>query len=59
MRAAVNDLPADLREAIVLCEWEEHSLNAAAALVGTTPKAIESRLYRARRQLREKLHRWL
>jgi RNA polymerase sigma-70 factor (ECF subfamily) len=59
VRAAVNDLPADLREAIVLCEWEEHSLNAAAALVGTTPKAIESRLYRARRQLREKLHRWL
>lgn len=59
VRAAVLQLPDDLREAIVLCEWEEKSVAEAAAIVGTTLKAIESRLYRARQALREKLKKWL
>lgn len=59
VRAAVIALPDDLREAIVLCEWEEKSMAEAAAIVKTTPKAIESRLYRARQTLREKLRKWL
>ena len=59
VRAAVLELPDDLREAIVLCEWEEKTVAEAAAIVGTTPKAIESRLYRARQALREKLRKWL
>ncbi len=59
VRAAVGGLPDDLREAIVLCEWEEKSMAEAAAIVKTTPKAIESRLYRARQTLREKLRKWL
>lgn len=59
VRAAVRQLPDDLREAIVLCEWEEKSVAEAAAIVGTTLKAIESRLYRARQALREKLKKWL
>ncbi|MGD0614348.1 MAG: RNA polymerase sigma factor [Verrucomicrobiota bacterium] len=59
VRAAVNRLPDDLREAIVLCEWEEHSLAEAAAILDTTPKAVESRLYRARKSLRKELERWL
>lgn len=59
IRAAVKDLPEDLREAIVLCEWEEHSLAEAAAILETTPKAVESRLYRARGILREQLKHWL
>lgn len=59
VRAAVIALPDDLREAIVLCEWEERSMAEAAAIVKTTPKAIESRLYRARLTLREKLRKWL
>ena len=49
VRAAVGKLPEDLREAIVLCEWEERSMAEAAAILETTPKAVESRLYRARR----------
>jgi RNA polymerase sigma-70 factor, ECF subfamily len=52
---AVQKLPEDLREAIVLCEWQELSLAEAAAILETTPKAVESRLYRARRILRERL----
>ena len=59
VRAAVNALPEDMREAIVLCEWEEHSMAKAAEILDTTPKAIESRLYRARQILREQLKGWL
>lgn len=59
VRQAVESLPDDLREAIVLCEWEEHSVAEAAAIIETTPKAVESRLYRARGLLRERLKSWL
>ena len=59
VRTAVQNLPDDLREAIVLCEWEEHSVAEAAAILEATPKAVESRLYRARGRLRERLKSWL
>jgi RNA polymerase sigma-70 factor (ECF subfamily) len=59
VRTAVNKLPEDLREAIVLCEWEELSVAEAAVILETTPKAVESRLYRARQILRERLKSWL
>jgi len=59
VRAAVRNLPEDLREAIVLCEWGERSVAEAAAILETTPKAVESRLYRARGILRERLKSWL
>jgi RNA polymerase sigma-70 factor, ECF subfamily len=59
VRAAVHRLPGDLREAILLCEWEDRSVAEAAAILGATPKAIESRLYRARQILRKRLAGWL
>ncbi|HXR48127.1 MAG TPA: sigma-70 family RNA polymerase sigma factor [Candidatus Limnocylindrales bacterium] len=59
VRAAVGRLPEDLREAIILCEWEERSVAEAAVILETTPKAVESRLYRARQILRERLKSWL
>ena len=59
VRAAVEKLPEDMREAIVLCEWEELSMAEAATILATTPKAVESRLYRARQILRERLTGWL
>jgi RNA polymerase sigma-70 factor (ECF subfamily) len=59
VRGAVQKLPEDMREAIVLCEWEERSVAEAAAILETTPKAVESRLYRARGILRERLKSWL
>jgi RNA polymerase sigma-70 factor (ECF subfamily) len=59
VRTAVNQLPPDLREAIVLCEWEERSLAEAARILDTTPKAVESRCYRARQILRERLKKWV
>ena len=59
VRAAVQALPGDLREAIVLCEWQDLPVAEAAAILQSTPKAVESRLYRARNLLREKLKKWL
>jgi len=59
VRAAVGKLPPDMREAIILCEWEELSLNDAALALNTTVKAVESRLYRARKLLRESLAAWI
>jgi RNA polymerase sigma-70 factor (ECF subfamily) len=59
VRKEVSRLAEDLREAVVLCEWEERTVAEAATILETTPKAIESRLYRARKQLRERLEGWL
>jgi len=59
VRQEVSRLAEDLREAVVLCEWEERSVAEAATILETTPKAVESRLYRARKQLRERLQGWL
>lgn len=59
VRVAVGKLPEDLRAAIVLCEWEECSVAEAATILESTPKAVESRLYRGRQILRERLKSWL
>ena len=59
VRAAVDNLPADLREVVILCEWEDLSAAEAAAILDTTPKAIDNRLYRARNLLRDRLKPWL
>ncbi len=59
VRAAVERLPADMREVIILCEWQELPAAEAAAILDTTPKAVDNRLYRARNLLRERLKRWL
>jgi len=59
VRVAVGKLPEDLREAVVLCEWQERSIAEAAMILQATPKAVESRLYRARGILREQLKSWL
>jgi RNA polymerase sigma-70 factor, ECF subfamily len=58
VRAAVEALPEDIREAIILCEWQDLPVAEAATVLKTTPKAVESRLYRARNLLREKLKKW-
>lgn len=55
VRAAVQSLPEEMREAIILCEWEDMAVAEAAVVLEATPKAVESRLYRARQLLREKL----
>ena len=48
-------MPIRLREALVLVSVEGRSQAEAAALLGTTEKAIETRIYRARNRLRERV----
>lgn len=59
VRAAIAELPEDLREVVLLFEYEEKSHAEIAAIVSATPKAVETRLYRARRRLRAALARFL
>ena len=55
VRAAVDALPDKLRHAVVCVELEDLSYNEAAQATGCTPKAVETRLYRARELLRQRL----
>ena len=55
--AALDDgmaaLPHDLRTALVLATLEQRSHQECAALLKTTPKTVETRVYRARKFLLE------
>ncbi|HLP07338.1 MAG TPA: sigma-70 family RNA polymerase sigma factor [Opitutaceae bacterium] len=55
VRRAVGELPHELREIVVLAEFEERSHAEIAEILGCTAKAVEMRLYRARVKLRVKL----
>lgn len=55
IRDAVMALPTELREAVILSEYENLSHRQIAEIAGCTPKAVETRLYRARSILRERL----
>jgi RNA polymerase sigma-70 factor (ECF subfamily) len=55
VRAAIAQLPAEMREAILLSEYQDLSHAAIAEIQNCTPKAIEAKLYRARQLLRERL----
>jgi RNA polymerase sigma-70 factor (ECF subfamily) len=55
VRAAVMDLPAEFREAVVLCELEEMSYEEAAQMAGCPIGTIRSRLHRGRALLMAKL----
>lgn len=58
VRAAIASLPPDLRDAIILAEYEEKSQAEIALIAGTTAKGVETRLYRARKLLRVSLERY-
>lgn len=55
VRAAVLELPAEFREAVVLCELEERSYEEAAKLMECPVGTIRSRLHRGRALLLAKL----
>ena len=55
VRAAVLELPAEFREAVVLCELEEMSYEEAAQTAGCPIGTIRSRLHRGRALLLAKL----
>lgn len=55
IQAAMNLLPDDFREALVLRDVEELTAEEAADVVGIQVGALKSRLHRARMQLRKNL----
>lgn len=59
VQQAVTALPEDLRTALILFEYEDLSHAEIAAVLNCTPKAVETRLYRARTQLRSALKKYL
>lgn len=55
IQAAISDLPANLKDVLVLRTIEGMSQAEAAQTLGVSEKAVETRLYRARNKLAEKL----
>jgi RNA polymerase sigma factor CnrH len=55
--AAIVSLPVALREPLILCVFENLSHREAALLLGVSEKAIETRLYRAKRELAARIDR--
>lgn len=59
VRDAIRSLPENLREPLILSTYEELPQAEIAAILHATPKAVETRIARARDRLRQKLVRWL
>lgn len=55
VRRAVAALPEELRQPFILAEWEGKPQAEIAKILNCTVKAVETRIYRARKQLRESL----
>ena len=57
LRRAIERLPARQRQVVLMHYLEQTTVNEVAALLSITPKAVEGRLYQARRTLRRLLER--
>lgn len=55
VRRAAATLPEELRQPLILAEYEERSHAEIGAILGCSAKAVETRIYRARQQLRASL----
>lgn len=55
VQRAIGELPYDLRTVLILFEYEDQGYAEIATTLGCSPKAVETRLYRAKKILREKL----
>ena len=55
VQRAVSTLPHDLREVVVLATWHGLSHAETGKALSISPKAVETRLYRARKILRDLL----
>lgn len=57
VKEALGKLPHDLRTVILLYEYEDLSYEEISSVLGCSIKAVEMKLYRARKLLRELLSR--
>jgi RNA polymerase sigma-70 factor (ECF subfamily) len=58
LHAALKDLPAEYRDAVILCDLEERSYGDAARMMQCPVGTVRSRLHRARALLAAKLKRF-
>lgn len=58
VRQHIQALPHDLKTVVLLFEYQELGYDEIASALKCTPKAVETRLYRARQILRARLRRW-
>jgi RNA polymerase sigma-70 factor (ECF subfamily) len=59
VRKALAQLPEELRTPLILSEYEELSHGEIGTVLNCSAKAVETRIYRARKQLRASLQRLL
>lgn len=59
VRAAIDRLPHDLKTAVLLHHYEHLSYREIAAIAGCSERGVETRLYRAKQQLKQALGTWL
>ena len=52
LQAAIDRLPHKLKSALILCSIEGMPHQEAAEVLGTTPKTVELRIYRAKERMR-------
>ena len=52
LQRAIDELPEKLREAVILFSLEQRSQHEVADILGISPKAVETRVYHAKAQLR-------
>jgi RNA polymerase sigma-70 factor (ECF subfamily) len=57
VRDEIGRLPHDLKTVIILFEYENLSYDEIGGILGCTPKAVETRLYRVRKLLAKNLAR--
>ncbi len=58
LRDQIQKLPHDLKTAVLLFEYQDLGYKEIATALHCTPKAVETRLYRAREILRAALSSW-
>jgi len=59
LQKAVGGLPHDLRVTLLLHHYEQLSYREIGAILGCSDKGIETRLYRARREIRKSMVKFL
>lgn len=59
VRAAIDRLPHDLKAAVLLHHYEHLSYREISAIVGCSERGVETRLYRAKQQLKQALGAWI
>jgi RNA polymerase sigma-70 factor (ECF subfamily) len=55
VRAAIDNLPHDLKVTVLLHHYDQLSYHEIGEITGCSQRGVETRLYRARRLLRERL----